>query len=267
VPEWPNGLDSKSSVRVIVPWVRIPPSPPILFYHSLPSTTPSMPRRTERLQRRITAYHEAAHAVLAFRFGIPVDEIAICSTGRLAGYVKLSDGPLMFAVEASRCECTSELEWALLVRDTEQRAMVSLAGAIAEAKLLGTPLRSHCCESDLRKCLQLCYALCGYREHLVETTAMSLRKIDPAEMADRLRGRTQRILGHPNTWRAVTTLARDLEGWGVLTGHDSAETVQWSGRIRNQLTLLLPMPRSTTPKPPMREKRSAIQRFAATVMA
>ncbi len=28
VPEWPNGLDSKSSVRVIVPWVRIPPSPP-----------------------------------------------------------------------------------------------------------------------------------------------------------------------------------------------------------------------------------------------
>src|SRR6185503_12622056 len=28
VPEWPNGLDSKSSVRAIVPWVRIPPSPP-----------------------------------------------------------------------------------------------------------------------------------------------------------------------------------------------------------------------------------------------
>ncbi len=28
VPEWSNGLDSKSSVRVTVPWVRIPPSPP-----------------------------------------------------------------------------------------------------------------------------------------------------------------------------------------------------------------------------------------------
>ena len=32
VPEWPNGLDSKSSVRVIVPWVRIPPSPPAASY-------------------------------------------------------------------------------------------------------------------------------------------------------------------------------------------------------------------------------------------
>ena len=59
----------------------------------------------------------------------------------------------------------------------------------------------------------------------------------------------QRILAHPNVWRAVTTLARDLEGWGVLTGHDSAETVEWSGRARNQLTLLLPMPRSTSRKP------------------
>ena len=28
VAEWSNALDSKSSVRVIVPWVRIPPSPP-----------------------------------------------------------------------------------------------------------------------------------------------------------------------------------------------------------------------------------------------
>ena len=28
VPEWSNGPDSKSGVRVSVPWVRIPPSPP-----------------------------------------------------------------------------------------------------------------------------------------------------------------------------------------------------------------------------------------------
>jgi hypothetical protein len=28
VPEWPNGLDSKSSEGISPPWVRIPPSPP-----------------------------------------------------------------------------------------------------------------------------------------------------------------------------------------------------------------------------------------------
>ncbi len=30
VPEWPNGPDSKSGVGVSLPWVRIPPSPPIM---------------------------------------------------------------------------------------------------------------------------------------------------------------------------------------------------------------------------------------------
>ncbi len=29
MPEWSNGLDSKSRVRLSVPWVRIPPSPPV----------------------------------------------------------------------------------------------------------------------------------------------------------------------------------------------------------------------------------------------
>jgi len=182
--------------------------------------------------------------VLSFEFGIPVDEVAVCRTGRIAGYVQHLDVPLMEAVEAYECECTSPLEWAILVKDTEQRAMVYLAGALAEGKLLGTPLRSHCCESDLRRCMQLCYALCGYRKHLVETAAMKLPQIDPAALADRLRQRTQRMLSRPDTWRAVTALAADLEGWGLLTGHDSADTVQWAGRSRNQLALLLPMPRS-----------------------
>jgi ATP-dependent Zn protease len=71
----------------------------------------AMTRRTPRLQRRITAYHEAAHAVLSFEFGIPVDEVAVCRTGRIAGYVQHLDVPLMEAVEAYECECTSPLEW------------------------------------------------------------------------------------------------------------------------------------------------------------
>jgi hypothetical protein len=204
--------------------------------------------------------------VLSFEFGIPVDEVAICRTGRVAGYVQLFAPPLMDAVEAYECECVSPLEWAILVKDTEQRAMVFLAGALAEAKLLGTPLRSHCCESDLRKCLQLCYALCGYREHLVATTAMELPKIDPAALADRLRRRTQRMLSRPDTWRAVTALAADLEGWGLLTGHDSADTVQWAGRIRNQLALLLPMPQSRKlPKRVARQERKVDTVFAVAI--
>ena len=44
MPEWPNGLDSKSSVRVTVPWVRIPPSPPTIF--AMPLLDPRWLRAT-----------------------------------------------------------------------------------------------------------------------------------------------------------------------------------------------------------------------------
>jgi hypothetical protein len=57
---------------------------------------------------------------------------------------------------------------------------------------------------------------------------------------------------------AVKALAEDLEGWSRLTGHDAADTVQWTGPIESQLSLLLPMPvragpgRRTRPVSPRR---------------
>ena len=194
---------------------------------------------------------------MAFKFGIAVEEIAICRSGPIAGYVRHVRPSLMSAIESSKCECTSELEWAILVRDTEQRAMVLLAGALAEAKLLGTSMRSHCCESDLERCMQLCYALSGYRQHLVETTNMKLPNVDAADMATGLRRRAQRILARSNTWSAVSALAADLEGWGLLSGDDSADTIQWARRARSQLALRLPMPR------PNITKRASYPRFRA----
>ena len=126
--------------------------------------------------------------------------------------------------------------------------MVLLAGSLAEAKLLGTKLRVHTSKSDLRRCRLLCGVLAAYRNHLVETQALSIPEVAPADLANRLRQRTQRILGHPLTWRAVTALAGDLEGWSRLSGHEAADTVQWTRRIRNQLTFLLPMPRQAAHK-------------------
>jgi len=225
-----------------------------------------MPRSTPALWRRITAYHEAGHAVLALRFGIAFDEVALCHTSPSAGYVRMSSGWLVR--KAAKDSHASQVTWTLVRRDTEQRIMVSLAGALAEAKLLGTQLRSDGCGSDLSKCLLLCDALGDYRRRLVEGCGMSIPEIDPPEMTDRLRRRTSRILAHPATWRAVAALASDLEGWGRLTGHDSADTVQWAGRIRNQIVLPLPMPRSRTgPKPRIREVRRSAGLLATSAMA
>ena len=224
-----------------------------------------MQARTDALQRRITAYHEAAHAVVAFRFGIPLDEVALCRTGSVQGYVSTARAPLISLVLNEAWDHpASALAWTVIARDTEQHAMVLLAGSLAEAKLLGTQLRGHCCESDLKKCRALCGVLAAYRNHLVETQALSIPEVAPADLANRLRQRTQRILGHPRTWRAVTALAGDLEGWSRLSGHEAADTVQWTRRIRNQLTFLLPMPPKTAPKgidaPPPASRH--LQRFA-----
>jgi hypothetical protein len=91
--------------------------------------------------------------------------------------------------------------------------MTLLAGALAEAKLLGTKLRSHCCELDLGRSQLLCGILAEYRDYLVDERGQALPPVDAAAMtnargggARRLRGRTS---GTPSSTR------RRPEGWGA----------------------------------------------------
>jgi hypothetical protein len=206
-----------------------------------------MARRDAALQRKITSWHEAAHAVVAFRFGIRVDELAICTTGPLAGYVQMLSTPLV-----SQCDTwdgrASQLTWAIVRQDTERHVMVRLAGPLAEARLLGTPLRSHSCESDLQSAMRLCTLLEDYRRHLAGTRGLLVPREPPGDLASRLRRQTRHVLGFPPTWRAVKALAEDLEVWSRLTGCDAADTVQWTRRIESQRSLLLPMPARAGPR-------------------
>ena len=177
---------------------------------------------------------------MAFRCGIPVDMVALFSTGPLLGGVRIRRASLVSTL-ANDTSC-SPLPWPAVVQDTERYALFYLAGPAGEAKLLGTSLRAHCCESDLRQCQHVCRSLRNYRGHLVRTHAMSIPRVDPAEMANELLRRAVRILTHRGVWRAVVALAADLEAWRQLSEHDAAETVQWTRRVENQLTLLLPNP-------------------------
>jgi hypothetical protein len=196
-----------------------------------------MGKKMSVLERHITAYHEAAHAVMAFRFGIPVKVVTICDNdlydkGRY-GFVQFVTPPLIMAKHKKR---RSTHAWPLLVRDTEHQAMVSLAGPVAEAKLFGTAMRSHTCESDLLKCFDLCELLNRHRNRPVEESTVA--------MANRLRRQTAQILGRPEVWRAIVAIAEDLKVWSQLTGPDAADTAQWTRRVRNQMRLLLPMPKN-----------------------
>lgn len=211
-----------------------------------------MPRRAAALHRRITAWHEAAHAVFAFRFGIRVNEVVLCGAGPLFGYVHVLSPPLIEDHDYWQ-DRPSEVTMRQLTLDTEQHALVYLAGPLVEAKLFGTFLRSHSCESDLAKCYRLCRLLDAYHRHLDAAYGLRVTREAPGERASRLRLRTRRVLGHPRTWRAIKALADDLYAWSRLTGHDAADTVQWTRRIQNQLTLLLPIPSRPGIKPRPRQ--------------
>jgi hypothetical protein len=205
-----------------------------------------MRRGTAVIQRRITAYHEAAHAVVALKFGIRVTDMALCHSGPLAGYVRMLKGSPASRL-AHHTSRASELTWKLVARTIEDRATVSLAGPVAETRLLGTKLWAHGNQSDFSRCQQLCYVLDRYRRHLAHKYGLVIPKEKPADMANRLRRRAMRILANPHTWRAVTALAEELGGWSELSGHEAADTVQWTRRIRNQLALRLPISGDTPP--------------------
>jgi hypothetical protein len=159
-----------------------------------------MRRRTSNLQRHITAHHEAAHAVMAFRFGYYVEVVALCNEGPRFGYVRFARPPLILAaIKERRYSCS----WPILIRDTERCAMVLLAGAVAESKLLRRPLRSYACESDLRKCLALCELLSYDRSRHTKARCTSAAGSGPAEIANLLRRRTAHVLNRADVWRAV----------------------------------------------------------------
>jgi hypothetical protein len=101
-----------------------------------------------------------------------------------------------------------------------------LAGPLAEAKLLGTPLRSLGARRDLDTVLCLLELLRANNEVTV---------VDPASAADpvgalgrRLRRQTRQLLGQRRVWHAVNTVAEALLSWETLEGDDVMETVSWA---------------------------------------
>lgn len=100
-----------------------------------------------------------------------------------------------------------------------------LAGPMAEAKVMATPLRSIGATADLKKVRNLLFKL----DHLRENT---LSHIDiptdyRSKFFPKLQQETRRLLNDPKIWVSIKVLADDLCDWGTLSGRDIAETVQW----------------------------------------
>lgn len=176
-----------------------------------------------RAHREIAAYHEAGHAVAALLLGIRIVEVRI--DHRRPGAGQTVYRVLRSLLEGSREPWTiAPSPWARSLSREQRRAVFALAGPLAEARLLGAPLRTLGSIGDLESIHQL---VCKPTERGFVFSHGAVRS-GANEFFEREIRRTRRILVQPPVWHAVTVVAGDLLTWGSLRGDDVAETVQWA---------------------------------------
>lgn len=180
----------------------------------------------------IAAYHEAGHAVAALLLGIRIVEVRIDHRRPGAGQtVYLVTHP---PLERPREPWTiAPSRWARSLSREQRRAVFALAGPLAEARLLGKPMRTLGSIGDLESVHQLMRwpeTQGGGQPHGAVRPEAKL--FFEAEIR-----RTRRILNRPPVWHAVTVIAGDLLTWGRLRSDDVAGTVQWAMGGCRQISL------------------------------
>jgi hypothetical protein len=198
---------------------------------------------------QLAAFHEAGHAVVALLLGIQLNDVSIDhrfpGNGR-TGYWRSPAGPVCCGAPDS----AAPSRWARRL-NAEQRATVfALAGPLAEARLLGLPLRSLGSIGDLEAVHQLViHSLVG--QGLAPHGAV--RPGADAFFERELR-RTRSLLSQPKVWLAITVLAHELLCWGRVPGSEAAATVQWAFAGCRQLGLFTGKEAAGAPAAPGRMK-------------
>jgi ATP-dependent Zn protease len=145
---------------------------------------------------RTTAFHEAAHAAIAFEVGRRVHKVSIVENEDYYGYVHIGNLPGSFQPDV---QCDGRTR-----RLIESHVMHLLAGPIAEKKLTGRISRIGA-SGDYRRAVDLASYCCGSDKQAEKFIAW-------------LWERTKDLLDEPAMWRAVEVLAAALIEKGELTG-------------------------------------------------
>jgi ATP-dependent Zn protease len=135
------------------------------------------------------AYHEAGHAMIAYRLGIPVREVSMQPTESTAGWVGYQQ-PL---AEIIRSGDTSDERRIRM----ERYAMVCLAGREAQMRFNFEELQ----EDDYKVDLDLVTQALNQFSHCEEEVLIYEKLLEV---------RTRRLLDQPMAWEIVTGLAKAL---------------------------------------------------------
>lgn len=174
-------------------------------------------RDCDRVHFDVTACHEAGHLVSALHEGFTVEK-AIASRsmpGSGAVHHSVADRPTRF--DPSLGAGNARVAWWESVTRTRRRMRVLLAGPLAEAKAMGTPMRSLGAKSDLAECRRLADRLLALWSHFPAYQGFPCP--DPWAMLNRERKRVRAWIARPRVWSLVSAYAHALSESEQLDRH------------------------------------------------
>lgn len=183
----------------------------------------------------VTAYHEAAHAIVAMRYGREV----------LAALVGPSDPQTGLTVFRRRRRQPSlgdmtpqeiRRAWTESLTYHSNHIRISLAGPLAEAKLLKTPLRSLGARSDLQTAEQLSRKLEDLYDGLSCYAVLPFWP-DRKGYLNHLRRQTRALISRPDMWLMIERVAEDLRRHRFAEGNHIAAAIQVAMGRNGQLGL------------------------------
>ncbi|MCS3902209.1 hypothetical protein J2T55_000201 [Methylohalomonas lacus] len=154
----------------------------------------------------LTAWHEAAHAVVALHHRRPVQDIRVST--RLPGDGCTRLGPRMRWPVFEPTPGNIRAVWLQTLAKYQADIRIFLAGPLAEAKLLATPLRSLGARSDLQRAERCHDFLVDAYRYLSRYCA--LPKPLPADWLACERRYTRRLVARPRHWQAIGAVAAAL---------------------------------------------------------
>ncbi len=163
---------------------------------------------SERIHLSVASWHEAGHLVMALHEGLRVVRARV--SGELPGNGAVSHWPLgPTRIDPTLGPGNARLAWEETLSRTRTRMRVSLAGPVAEARALGTPLRSLCAEHDFKSAFRLANRLLVLWEAFGVWQAAP-RPV-PLDLLNEQRRWVARWLARPRSWSLVACYARALE--------------------------------------------------------
>ena len=130
---------------------------------------------------------------------------------------------------------TVSTAWQHTLTTSRADLRISLAGPLAEAKILRKPLRSLGAESDLEKCLLAMprlKTLMGFASQYV-----NIVPLDIVKMMEEERVRTVRWLSRPSVWKTVGDIAFVLTQRGKIDGEELGYIIGRSRQAGSQSQL------------------------------